>query len=285
MMKVSVVKKWSVLALAAWVVLCVFSFSKGGETRKQSQKKYCPPGTIWLKDSLYLDEVEITNYSYLEYVSWAKEKYGKTDPELVKRVLPDTLVRRMPLSYSEPLVDFYFRHPAYHDYPVIGVSHEQASAYCSWRTERVREYIQANRGKLKWPAENVYYRLPTAAEWEYAAAGALDTSKFFFGHEQLKTKKGMPLIISLESKEYLTRQGEGLSPQPTSYGEPNALGFYNLIGNVAEMVSEKGVSKGGGWPHALEQSKLSTSIPYQGPEGWLGFRCICEIAEGLPGTP
>ena len=97
--------------------------------------------------SFYMDETEVSNTDWLEYLHWIRYNYPE-DREFYYNELPDTLVWRSALSYNEPYVDNYLRHPAYRDYPVVGVSWEQASRYCEWRTSRANEFILRERGIL-----------------------------------------------------------------------------------------------------------------------------------------
>ncbi len=100
--------------------------------------------------SFYIDETEVTNLDYLEYLHWLKRVFGEDYPEVYQRALPDTLVWRDPLAYNEPLIEMYLRHPSYHNYPVVGVSWLQATEYCKWRTDRVNERILVETGVLSW---------------------------------------------------------------------------------------------------------------------------------------
>ncbi|WP_423147532.1 SUMF1/EgtB/PvdO family nonheme iron enzyme [Rubrolithibacter danxiaensis] len=97
--------------------------------------------------SFYMDETEVANVDWREYLYWIRRNFPD-DQEYYYNALPDTLVWRRPLSYNEPYVTNYFRHPAFQDYPVVGISWEQAVAYCEWRTDRVNEQILRERGAL-----------------------------------------------------------------------------------------------------------------------------------------
>jgi len=101
--------------------------------------------------SFYMDETEVTNLMYLEYLDWLKKVFP-TDEESYKNIykgaLPDTMVWRTPLGYNEDLVNNYLRHPAYALYPVVGVNWVQAVQYCNWRTNRVNEFMLYKTGKL-----------------------------------------------------------------------------------------------------------------------------------------
>ena len=100
--------------------------------------------------SFYMDRTEVSNFHWLEYVYWMKRVYYKSYPHIYKKSLPDTLVWRSPLSYREKFIDYYFRHPAYRDYPVVGVSWIQANDFCKWRTDRVNEAILVREGIIDW---------------------------------------------------------------------------------------------------------------------------------------
>ena len=97
--------------------------------------------------SFYMDETEVSNIDYKEYLYWLKKTYVSY-PGVYREALPDTLVWREELAYNEPLVETYFRHPSYDLYPVVGVNWEQATKFAEWRSDRVNEMILINRGIL-----------------------------------------------------------------------------------------------------------------------------------------
>ncbi|MCL3781618.1 gliding motility lipoprotein GldJ [Prolixibacteraceae bacterium JC049] len=98
--------------------------------------------------SFYMDETEVKNIDYREFLDWTAKVYAG-DRAKYEEVLPDTLVWREELAYNEPYINNYLRHPAYSNYPVVGVSWEQANQYCKWRTDRVNEGILIERGILQ----------------------------------------------------------------------------------------------------------------------------------------
>mgnify|MGYP002335863294 CR=1 FL=1 len=119
--------------------------------------------------SFYMDETEVSNVDWLEYLYWIRRNYAN-DAEYYYNALPDTLVWRQPLSYNEPYVNNYLRHPAFQDYPVVGVTWEQANAYCEWRTDRVNEEILRSKGYL------MDYKTLTAGAGKAGTAATVSTS-------------------------------------------------------------------------------------------------------------
>jgi len=99
--------------------------------------------------SFYMDATEVTNFHWLEYLYWISRAYAEY-PVVYQNALPDTLCWRSPLGFNEKFVDYYLRHPAYRDYPVVGVSWLQANDFCKWRTDRVNEYVLIREGILEW---------------------------------------------------------------------------------------------------------------------------------------
>jgi len=129
--------------------------------------------------SFYMDETEVTNLMYLEYLDWLKRVFDPKDPKyrhIYEGALPDTLVWRSPLSYNEDLVMNYLRHPAYSDYPVVGVNWVQAVQYANWRTDRVNEMRLIKFRKLD---RNVIYN--ETAEENFNTETYLSDPEMAFG--------------------------------------------------------------------------------------------------------
>lgn len=252
--------------------------------------------------SFYMDETEITNHQYREYLHWLNRVFLDY-PEVHDKALPDTNSWRRKLAYNEPYVKYYFRHPAYDDYPVVNVNWIQATGYAAWRTDRVNEYIlirekihdvkqiatQVNEdnfntdayynGQYEGLVKNELrdltpggtsrkvgiadgillpeYRLPTEAEWEYAAAALLGNSQF----ENINTKRIYPwngLTVRKNEPErdrgkiqanYKRGRGDyggvagnlndaGFITTPVKAYWPNDFGLWNMGGNVSEWVMD-----------------------------------------------
>ncbi len=232
------------------------------------KKEFTPPGTVQINDSLFADETEISNMGWLEYEMWTINMYGKNSKEHVA-MLPDTLVWREKNSYNEPYVIYYYRHIAYRNYPVVGISYEQAIQFCKWRTEKVRTFLSI---KKDFKNQNLEYRLPTKAEWERLA----EPSAFIINNNG-KNEKGMHLLNCINTdvaiKSNSNKNGDVTAPV-YSYWK-NSLGLFNMTGNVAEMVTERGICKGGGWRNTIEECRIGVDKEYAKPTAWLGFRCIC----------
>ena len=126
------------------------SFTMGAAADEDVMKDWNTPKITKTVSAFYLDRTEVTNQHWLEYMYWMKRVYNKSYPHVYKKSLPDTLAWRKTLSYREKYVEYYLRHPAYKNYPVVGVSWLQANDFCKWRTDRVNEAILVREGIINW---------------------------------------------------------------------------------------------------------------------------------------
>ena len=101
-------------------------------------------------NSFYIDQTEVANIHYREYLYWLNAVFDADEFKAVRdAALPDTLCWRSELAYNEPLVEYYFRHPSYNYYPVVGVTWRQAHDFCQWRSDRVNEKALVDKGFIK----------------------------------------------------------------------------------------------------------------------------------------
>ncbi len=270
--------------------------------KKPLDKTQLPPNCVRIKENLFVDKTEISNIDYREYLYWVEQVYGRNS-FTYQQCLPDTLIWQGTIQYGEPLVESYFRHPAYDTYPVVGVSYDQAVAFCDWRTDRVFEMTlirmkrilpnpaqdSANHftveryrnGQYGIPDLSVLvprFRLPTEAEWGLAASGGLDVKQYLQGYDfdALRMKR----MAKKSQHPFHTKEAASSSlgdEKPTKIDGlfPNNFGIFNMIGNVAEMVSERGVAKGGSYVHPASECIIVNKFAYEKPTNWLGFRCVC----------
>ena len=123
------------------------SFTIGGKGEYITAPRDNKPKRITVS-SFYMDEFEIRNVGWREYTHWMSLVFGKTAPKLVQKVQPDVTVWREELAYNEPYLENYFTHPSFDQYPVVGVTWEQAMDYCQWRTDRVNELALVRAGVI-----------------------------------------------------------------------------------------------------------------------------------------
>jgi len=174
-------------------------------------------------------------YSYMDIQRAANDRsLSRSDvirKEAVK-IYPDTTVwiRDFEYSYNEPMHNDYFWHQAYGDYPVVGISWEQAKAFCQWRT-LYKNSSQKSKGK-----EFVNsFRLPSEAEWEYAARGGLDGATFPWGGPYAKNDRGC-FMANFKPLRGNYAADQALYTVEADAYEPNDYNLYNMAGNVAEWT-------------------------------------------------
>ena len=228
-------------------------------------------------DAFWLMEYEVSNLEYAEFL-YNPRINGQDSLHAI--AYPDTSRWIMPYAFYEPYAEYYHTNPAFHHYPVVNISHQAAQLFCDWRNS----LIDDEEGK---------YRLPTEAEWEMAARGGLDMSRYPWGGLYLRNNKGEAQcnfrrvgdenIFRGESGEFIVDAWalpEGnVAPVPVHSFEPNEYGLYNMSGNVAEMVAEKEVTRGGGFMSPGGEVTVSFRKPHDGEAApWVGFRLLKETS-------
>jgi|TARA_B110000263_G_scaffold146_1_gene136 sulfatase modifying factor 1 len=163
---------------------------------------------------------------------------GKRDRSLFLKdvevsIFPDTLAWMHDYSYAfnEPMTDEYFWHPAFDDYPVVGINWDQAVAFTKWRTQMMNNFLRRNNEPTL-----PDFRLPTESEWEYAARGGMDLSPYPWGGPYTRNHKGCFLANFKPLRGNYTADGGLRSVKVASYN-PNAYGLYDMAGNVSEWTS------------------------------------------------
>jgi gliding motility-associated lipoprotein GldK len=151
----------------------------------------------------------------------------------VINVYPDTLawIHDFTYSFNEPMTKQYFWHPAYDDYPVVGVSWKQATAFCIWRTQLLNSYLSSGGGVTVND-----FRLPTESEWEWAARGGLDLSPYPWGGPYIRNSRGCFLGNFKPMRGNYIDDGGFHTVKINSYN-PNDFGLYCMAGNVSEWTS------------------------------------------------
>ena len=187
--------------------------------------------------SIDVDKLKF-RYTWMDIQAAAKSKGGKRQDfirtEQIK-VYPDTTVwiRDFNYSYNEPMHNDYFWHKAYGDYPVVGVKHAQAVAFCEWRTLYKNSYVKS---KKKGRDLVNKFRLPSEAEWEYAARGGLQSATYPWGGPYTKNDRGCFLANFKPSRGDYAADNALYTVEAKSF-DPNGYNLYNMAGNVAEWTA------------------------------------------------
>lgn len=269
-----------------------------------------PPGTMVVGDSLFYDRTELTNLSWLEYQYWIEKTLGASSPEY-RATMPDTSAwyRITPPDSLKAL--HYLRHPAYWDYPVVGISIDQARAYSAWRSDRVMELYLFGAGIIRWDEaqtpENHFtiarfyatdslrpyhhlpypsYDLPTSRQWRQALHMADSLSGPALKRCRLRKspfsakdrafcealfREGSPVVNSRE--ESVGRPNDPIAESQCFRCNDNMI--WHIRGNVSELCRDSSVSLGGSWLDPLDSILLDQPFPSHAPNAATGFRNVC----------
>ena len=257
-----------------------------------------PYGTVKVTNDVYFDETEIDVGSWLSYYSWVLVHEGK---DAAQKVLPDknaieeelwTYINNNSADYIaslgayslQPIGNFgkqckecdkfgkrLFKEKKYCamlNFPITGVSYEQAVGFCEWRTKVL--------GNNKF-----VFRLPTPDEWkDFALSGFSDSERKNGTKDSLDNKKC--LIYNFNSSCKCRNHEYKIKLLGVGLNMPDKKGAFDVFGNVSEMTSVKGKSKGGNFKLHASQCHPDSTQNYEKPEIWLGFRCIAvEVTKDL----
>jgi formylglycine-generating enzyme required for sulfatase activity len=233
-------------------------------------------------DSLYIGKYEVTNKEYNEFINFLIASNQKELADLYKIDSGKWMNHPDGIAYSK----YYHSHASYADYPVVGISYDGARAYCNWLG---KQYSGDNKRKFK----KVIFRLPTSHEWMEAAYAGKYKNRYPWGNYLIRSSgefmamyrkisdqritydtvdKVYRVIIS--SEEINSWDGH---PAPVDTFWPNSLGIRHQSGNVAEMVAEKGLAKGGSFNDPGFDIQISSAKHYNEPSNELGFRIAMQI--------
>lgn len=249
----------------------------------------------------YMDDTEITNNEYRQFITELQEGEGEYDflvgrgvNFIMDELYPDTTVwqRNYTHHMGDPLVQYYYSHPAFDDYPVVGVDWEAATIFCQWRTQYLNNYRESN-GMVTMPN----FRLPTEAEWEYAARGGRDLAKYPWGGPYIRNAKGCLLANFKPGRGNYFDDGFAYTAPVASYFA-NDFGLYDMSGNVSEWCEDaynpastaivwdlnpryndpnepRKVVRGGSWKDIsyFLQTGIKTYEHKDSTNAYLGFRC------------
>jgi gliding motility-associated lipoprotein GldK len=220
-------------------------------------------------------------------------------------IYPDTLVwiRDFAYSYNEPMAKQYYSHPAFGNYPVVGINWKQATAFCEWRTQYLNSYLTAHK-----KSSETNFHLPTEAQWEYAARGGRSQSPYPWGGPYLRNRKGCLLANFKPGRGNYPEDGGFYTVRADAYW-PNDFGLYCMAGNVSEWTNslyyeggynfqhdmnpdirwnaadqdaprmKRKVIRGGSWKDVGHYLQVSTrDFEYQDTaKSYIGFRCVIDL--------
>lgn len=252
---------------------------------------YVPTGATLLGNDtvscqgFFMMKGEVTNGNYREYLRHLQHS-GSTQAYL--EALPDTTKWNSKNHSHQAFVNYYFRHPAYTDYPVVNITKQQAEKYCEW----ISSIWQKNTGN-----SNVFFRLPIRAEFLRAANGNALNRPYAWNGPYIRDDKGLYLCnhLSLDNR-YISRdtttgelkvlewnpdqdaQTVDITAPSISY-PANEYGLYNLNGNVAEMVSDAQIAVGGSWYSPGYDVRNQSIMPFREASPFVGFRPVMVFVE------
>lgn len=232
--------------------------------------------------NLYAFDTEVTNGQYEAFLmDLVKNKaFDQLETCQTQRIDWRNL---LPEGFKQLPDDAVFKHAHPDDpaAPVVNISYQAAKLYCDWITKVYNASTDKKKSHRK-----VRFRLPTEAEWELAARGGKTAADYPWGNGFIRNSKGCFLanydvylekpLADCDKSSTTDAQDGGFFPVRADSYFPNDFGLYNVSGNVAEMVEEKGLTKGGSWNEAPFFGKISSKNTYTAPTPFIGFRVFME---------
>ena len=291
-------KKLLIASAAAFFLLSAFTTNEKNKLKLPEEFVFIPEGTMGvignprsaIDDTLakkipimsfYLSKYEVTNLQYRQF--YAEVSPGLTDEEK-NQIACDSLGWRQALTYNEPLVQQYYRHPAFNNYPVVNIQYEGVAKYCAW----LQSKLQTEN-----PGYTIEVSLPSKTQWMYAAMGGRNQAMYPWGNYYLRNRKGEFLCNfkhlgdqaitrdrqtgKPEIREQYIAKERGLSDRAFYTAAvksfyPNDFGLYNMCGNAAEMVKEKAFAMGGSWNDYGGDVQIRAEAAYEKSSPTIGFR-------------
>lgn len=294
--------------IAMIITLMIYSFIIKPKNT-EPYKKFVLPGVIKINTNLYCDQTEISNFHWLEYLFWQEKVFGTTSLEY-KNALPDTNVWLKEGSCLHDYTQHYLRHPAYRDYPVVGITKKQADDYSIWRSDRVFEYLLIKNEVFDWigyDSTNYFtieryfrgeyremqpdtrfqyypvYRLPSSEE-------QLDILNYNNWTDSLILSSTCKTKKCADCRESITNMQIAIVPCPndsstiaptapiTPYTcrkikeNPLSPQLYHIYGNVAELASDDQIWVKNNWNSDFQTLKIEFKPSI--PASTVGFRCV-----------
>ena len=221
------------------------------------------PNFFLHSQQLFIEHTEVSNQMWWDYY----KAVATTSPSKKKALLPDNGVWKRTLPYHDPNLAKYFGKKSFLNFPVVGITYEQAIAYCQWRSEAMTEEFEQQQQATFWNNYEVTFtfRLPTEEEWQTQAKSLLHGRNISALEATIHCRKGAVSSRNLKIAEQVQMQ---------QVGDKNLFHFF---GNVSEMTSTKGVAKGGNWLKTIEYCAPDQQNLYRVANAWLGFRCVMEV--------
>lgn len=244
----------------------------------------------------YMDDTEISNNEYRQFMDaiLLDSLPNLGEPFVMNELYPDTTVWTRDFAHhmGDPMMEYYYWHPGYDDYPVVGVDWEAANYFCEWRTDYLNAY-RSSIGQFDMPS----FRLPTEAEWEYAARGGRDLVKYPWGNPYIRNAKGCLIANFKPGRGNFYDDGHSYTA-PVDVYFPNDFGLFNMAGNVSEWTLDafnpsativawdlnpkyeddsepRKVVRGGSWKDIAYYLETGTrTFEYKdSSRAYIGFRC------------